>query len=65
MHLRMVAIATMRSPTMPRANRTTIKTTVYLPAIQLRALAAISKHTGAPVAELIRRAIAAYITSAK
>jgi predicted DNA-binding protein len=36
------------------------KTTVYLEEQQLRKLEVISSKTGAPVAELIRRAIDAY-----
>jgi len=40
-------------------------TRVYLKLEQTKKLAALSKETGAPVAELIRRAIDAYLKKGK
>jgi predicted DNA-binding protein len=37
------------------------RTNIYLPADSMAALKAISKKTGAPIAELIRRAVSDFI----
>jgi predicted DNA-binding protein len=41
------------------------RTALYLKEEQLKKLEAISEKTGAPIAELIRRAIDAYLEKAK
>ena len=41
------------------------RTQLFLKPEQLEKLAALSKKTGAPIAELIRRAIDAYLKKAK
>jgi len=41
------------------------RTALYLKEDQLKKLESISKKTGAPVAELVRRAIDAYLEKAK
>jgi predicted DNA-binding protein len=42
-----------------------IRTNVYLSAAQKKALAKLSGRTGAPVAELVRRAVDSYLTMRK
>ena len=42
-----------------------VRMSVYLPADRVIALKALSDRTGAPVAELIRRAVQAYLTQEK
>lgn len=41
------------------------RTNLYLPTSQLDALRALSEETGAPVSELVRRAIQAYVEDKK
>ena len=42
-----------------------VRMSVYLPADRLIALKVLSERTGAPVAELIRRAVQAYLLQQK
>jgi predicted DNA-binding protein len=41
------------------------RTNIYLATDQMKQLKALSKKTGAPVAELIRRAVEAYLKARK
>ncbi len=52
-------------PTRMQSLRRMKRTTLYLKEEQLKKLEAISAKTGAPVAELIRRAIDAYLQKAR